>query len=86
MSWILVKTALKHKFAKKVYGILSAYNPRLDNVEVILAIYAENPLILKCKKHLTYRLGSALIEAHMTWYKGGYIKFFSEIKRIQNSR
>lgn len=84
LTWILLKVALWHKIAQKIYGILSAYNPRLENLEVILEVYSDNPLILKCKKHLSYRLGVALIEAHKAWYKGGYIKLFDKIKRIQN--
>ena len=50
LTWILLRVALWHKIAQKIYGILSAYNPGLDNLEVILEIYSDNPLIIKCKK------------------------------------
>lgn len=83
LGWILFKVALQYKISQKLYGILSTYNPRLDNLEATLRIYADNPLILKCKNHLSYRLGVALIKAHKTWYKGGYIKFFKEVKKIK---
>ena len=83
LGWILFKVVLQYKISQKPYGILSTYNPRLDNLEATLRIYADNPLILKCKNHLSYRLGVALICAHKTWYKGGYIKFFKEVKKIK---
>jgi len=45
------------------------------------------------KEHLSYKLGNALIKAHKTWYKGGYIKFLfesykivKEFKEKQNAR
>lgn len=34
------------------------------------------------KKHLSYQLGQALIKAHKSWYKGGYIKFIFEAIKI----
>ena len=36
------------------------------------------------KKHLSYKLGNALIKAHKQWYKGGYIKFIFEAIKIKN--
>ena len=35
---------------------------------------------LKCKYHLSYLLGQALIKAHKSWYKGGYLKLYTSIK------
>ncbi|EAK2629531.1 DUF2972 domain-containing protein [Campylobacter coli] len=35
---------------------------------------------IKYKYHLSYILGEALIQAHKTWYKGGYIKLFFLLK------
>ncbi|MCH5323316.1 MAG: DUF2972 domain-containing protein [Helicobacter sp.] len=41
---------------------------------------------LKYKFHLSYLLGSALIKANKTWYKGGYIKFyFYEIQKAKQT-
>ena len=36
------------------------------------------------KNHLSYKLGNALIKAHKSWYKGGYIKFIFEAIKIKN--
>lgn len=38
---------------------------------------------LKEKECLTYKLGESLIKANKTWYKGGYIKLWFEIRRIK---
>lgn len=35
---------------------------------------------IKYKYHLSYMLGEALIKAHKTWYKGGYLKLPSLLK------
>ena len=35
------------------------------------------------KFHLAYLLGQSLMKADKTWYKGGYLKFFKEIKNIK---
>ena len=40
---------------------------------------------LKYKFHLSYLLGQALIKANKTWYKGGYIKLYSEIKKAKQT-
>ncbi|MDY6134479.1 MAG: hypothetical protein SPI11_02200, partial [Campylobacter lanienae] len=36
------------------------------------------------KNHLSYKLGTAFIKAHKSWYKGGYIKFIFEAIKIKN--
>ena len=35
------------------------------------------------KNHLSYKLGTAFIKAHKSWYKGGYIKFIFEAIKIK---
>ncbi|KAA6234045.1 hypothetical protein FMM58_00720 [Campylobacter sp. LR291e] len=37
---------------------------------------------LKCKEHLSYKLGQALIKANKNKFKGGYIKFLFEVRNI----
>ncbi|WP_278916549.1 hypothetical protein [Helicobacter pullorum] len=32
--------------------------------------------------HLSYKLGQALIQANKTWYKGGYVRLWFEIRRM----
>ncbi len=83
LPFMLLKEALKYKIAKKFYQLLSSYAPKLDNIALILEICQNDPAILRSKNHLSYRLGVALLEAHKTWYKGGYIKFFKEVKKIK---
>lgn len=85
LPFVLAKIALKYKIAKIIYELLSLYNPKFkeDNVEQILQRYEKHWQILKAKEHLSYRFGVALIKAHKTWYKGGYIKLFKELKAIK---
>ncbi|ARJ55813.1 DUF2972 domain-containing protein [Campylobacter cuniculorum] len=35
---------------------------------------------LRYKYHLSYLLGQALIKAHKSWYRGGYLKLYTSIK------
>ncbi|EIB46811.1 hypothetical protein cje146_06952, partial [Campylobacter jejuni subsp. jejuni 2008-894] len=35
------------------------------------------------KECFTYKLGEALIQADKYWYKGGYIKFYFESKKMK---
>ncbi|MCW1619584.1 hypothetical protein OLT89_09120, partial [Campylobacter jejuni] len=38
-----------------------------------LSEYLDYNEVDNIKRHLSYRLGNALIEANKNWYKGGYI-------------
>ncbi|KJD22498.1 discoidin domain-containing protein [Campylobacter jejuni] len=35
------------------------------------------------KQSLTYKIGSLLIQAHKNWYRGGYIKFWSDLYKLK---
>lgn len=41
-----------------------------------LEYYSDYQQALREKQTFTYKLGKALIQAHKTWYKGGYIRFW----------
>ncbi|KQI13066.1 hypothetical protein K777_09305 [Campylobacter coli CVM 41970] len=40
----------------------------------------------RIQNQLSYKLGQALIQANKTWYKGGYVKMWFEIKNIIHER
>ncbi len=85
LPFILLKEVVKYKISQKLYEFISSYNPKLDNVALVLSVCQDDPAILRCKSHLSFLLGVALIKAHKTWYYGGYIKFFKEIKEIKQN-
>ncbi|MDY3113732.1 MAG: CatB-related O-acetyltransferase [Helicobacter sp.] len=66
MPFSLIKANLKHK--RKVRENMGVKLPSLES-------YADFLEAKKCKNHLSYKLGSALIKAHKSWYKGGYVWF-----------
>lgn len=69
MPFVLIKIAKEHKN-------LAKNNANLED-------FSDYKEALKCKNHLSYKLGNALIKAHKTWYKGGYLKFYFDIKKIK---
>jgi len=48
-----------------------------------LETYSDYNEALKVKKHLSYKLGESLIKADKTWYKGGLVKFYFEVKKLE---
>ena len=48
-----------------------------------LETYKDYELALKEKECFTYKLGLAMMKADKTWYKGGYIKFYFEAKKLE---
>ncbi|MBX2352082.1 alpha-2,3-sialyltransferase, partial [Campylobacter coli] len=50
-----------------------------------LESYPDYKEALKEKECFTYKLGESLIKANKTWYKGGYVKLWFEIRKLQGS-
>ena len=64
------------------YYLLKFYHLRFRayKLELILKNYKNDKNILKAKKHLSYRLETALVKARKAQYKGGYIKFLRNLE------
>lgn len=41
---------------------------------------------LRIQNSFSYRLGQLILAAHKNWYKGGYFKLFSDIRRLRNEK
>ena len=88
MPYVLSYIKDKHKQEQQQYQEAIKKNPnlKLPNLES----YPDYKESLKEKECLTYKLGEAFIKANKTWYKGGLIKFFFQIRNInkvkQNAR
>ncbi|EOE2052647.1 hypothetical protein ACKAZK_000945 [Campylobacter coli] len=81
MSFVLSYIKDKHKQEQQQYQEAIKKNPnlKLPNLES----YPDYKEALKEKECLTYKLGESLIKANKTWYKGGYVKLWFEIRRIK---
>ncbi|TQR40039.1 hypothetical protein DMB95_09190, partial [Campylobacter sp. MIT 12-8780] len=83
LPFTLLKIQNKHNKAQKLYQEQIKINPNLKLPP--LQTYEDYHEALKAKEHLSYKLGEALIQAHKNILKGGYVKFFFELKRIKNT-
>ncbi|TQR27243.1 hypothetical protein DMB91_04400 [Campylobacter sp. MIT 97-5078] len=81
MPFILSYTKAQHSFELKKYQNAIAKNPNLKLPP--LENYPDYKEALQEKQCLTYKLGLALMQADKTWYKGGYVKFYFESKRLK---
>ncbi|NDJ26532.1 hypothetical protein GW575_00975 [Campylobacter sp. MIT 19-121] len=81
MPFILSYIKAQHHFELKKYQNAIAKNPNLKLPP--LENYADYKEALQEKQCLTYKLGLALMQADKTWYKGGYVKFYFESKRLK---
>ena len=61
------------------YKRLKKYNIR----EIISEGYAKREFSLKEKQSYCYRIGELFIKACKTFYKGGFFKFFFELKKLR---
>lgn len=84
LPFVLKRISKEHKFEKRVNQSLVKQQPNLKPPP--LDQYVDYQEGLKLKESLTYKLGSSLIKANQTWYKGGYVKFILEIMRLINNR
>ena len=71
LPFVLYVISLKHKKESK---ILVEKNSKENHNE---------KEILKLKNSFTYKLGFAFIKAYKTWYKGGFVKFYFEIRKLK---
>ncbi|ELJ3788608.1 hypothetical protein QQW28_001777 [Campylobacter coli] len=84
MPMILLNIIISHKQAQKAYKLKIKKNPNLALPP--LESYPDYKEALKEKECLTYKLGEALIKANKTWYKGGYVKIWFEVRRLKINR
>ncbi|EAH5260052.1 hypothetical protein D8W30_08565 [Campylobacter coli] len=83
MPFVLSYIKDKHKQEQKNYQEKIKKDPSLKLPP--LENYPDYKEALKEKECLTYKLGEALIKANKTWYKGGYVKLWFEIRKLQGS-
>ncbi len=83
MPFVLSYTKDKHKQEQKIYQEKIKKDPSLKLPP--LESYPDYKEALKEKECLTYKLGESLIKANKTWYKGGYVKLWFEIRKLQGS-
>ena len=84
MPYVLSYIKDKHKQEQQQYQEAIKKNPnlKLPNLES----YPDYKESLKEKECLTYKLGEAFIKADKTWYKGGYVKLWFEVRRLRGER
>ncbi|HHW4243537.1 TPA: hypothetical protein ACUVGG_000632 [Campylobacter coli] len=71
----------KHKQEQKIYQEKIKKDPSLKLPP--LESYPDYKEALKEKECFTYKLGQALMQANKTWYRGGYIKMWFEVRRLK---
>lgn len=81
MPYILYSIKKQHHIEQIAYNKIIKDNPNLKLPP--LESYSDYQDALKCKNHLSYKLGEALIKAHKNWHKGGYIKLWFDIAKIK---
>ena len=84
MPYVLSYIKDKHKQEQQQYQEAIKKNPnlKLPNLES----YPDYQESLKEKECLTYKLGKAFIKANKTWYKGGYVKLWFEVRKLKGER
>ncbi|MCI2235333.1 hypothetical protein MKD52_00560 [Helicobacter sp. CaF467b] len=84
MPYVLSYIKEQHNKEQKQYQEAIKKNPnlKLPNLES----YPDYKESLKEKECLTYKLGEAFIKADKTWYKGGYVKLWFEVRRLRGER
>ncbi|HED4907898.1 TPA: glycosyl transferase [Campylobacter jejuni] len=70
MPFLLIALTIAHKEYPKIQL------PKLED-------YPDYKEALKEKQSLTYKLGLAFMQANKAWYKGGYIQFYFEVRRLK---
>ncbi|EGK8059041.1 alpha-2,3-sialyltransferase [Campylobacter lari] len=81
MPFVLSYIKDKHKQEQKIYQEKIKKDPSLKLPP--LESYPDYQEALKEKECLTYKLGQSLIKANKTWYKGGYVRMWFEIKKLK---
>ncbi|MCV3336563.1 hypothetical protein L8T90_01050 [Campylobacter sp. RKI_CA19_01121] len=78
---VLLSVIISHKQEQKIYQEKIKKDPSLKLP--LLEDYPDCQEALKLKNHLSYKLGQAFIKANKTWYKGGYVKMWFEIRKLK---
>ena len=81
MPVYIISTLLSHRQEKTIYQLKIKKNPNLKLPT--LESYPDYQESLKEKECLTYKLGEAFIKANKTWYKGGYVKLWFEVRKLK---
>ncbi|AJD01205.1 O-fucosyltransferase family protein [Campylobacter lari] len=81
MPIVLLSIIISHKQEQKIYQEKIKKDPSLKLPP--LEDYPDYQEALKLKNHLSYKLGQALIKANKTWYKGGYVKMWFEVRKLK---
>ncbi|MCH3879058.1 hypothetical protein LZC37_08340, partial [Campylobacter jejuni] len=81
MPIVLISISILYKQEQKIYQEKFKKNPSLKLPP--LENYPDYKEAIKEKECLTYKLGEALIKANKTWYKGGYVKLWFEIRKLK---
>jgi len=81
LLYLLPLTFARHILQNKAYFKLIKTCPELKMPP--LKSYEDFKMGIKEKQSAPYELGSALIKAYKTWYKGGFFKLFKEISKIK---
>ena len=84
MPYVLSYIKDKHKQEQQQYQEAIKKNPNLKLPT--LESYPDYQESLKEKECLTYKLGEAFIKADKTWYKGGYVKLWFEVRKLKGER
>ena len=81
LPFVLSFIKANYKKEQSAYKALIKQRPelKLPNLET----YPDYQAALKEKACLTYKLGEAMMRADKAWYKGGYVKFYFEAKRLE---
>ncbi|MCV3543820.1 alpha-2,3-sialyltransferase, partial [Campylobacter lari] len=81
MPIALLSIIISYKQEQKIYQEKIKKDPSLKLPP--LENYPDYKEALKLKNHLSYKLGQALIKANKTWYKGGYVKMWFEVRKLK---
>ncbi|WP_257933238.1 sulfotransferase [Campylobacter lari] len=81
MPMALLSIIILHKQEHKIYQEKIKKDPSL--ALPLLESYPDYQEALKLKNHLSYKLGQALVKANKTWYKGGYVKMWFEVRKLK---
>ncbi|HIC7071103.1 TPA: hypothetical protein ACW5AU_001706, partial [Campylobacter jejuni] len=79
MPFVLSYIKDKHKLEQKAYKEKIKENPNLALPP--LETYPDYNEALREKESLAYKLGEILIQSNNTWYKGGYLKLWFEVRK-----
>ena len=81
MPYVLSYIKEQHNKEQKQYQERIKNNPKSKLPQ--LESYPDYKEALKEKNTFTYKLGEAFIKANKTWYKGGYVKLWFEVRKLK---